>query len=93
MSPGLKAALIMYYAAISITALIVAFYDRNEIKNRRQGVKTRNILILSGIGGALWMYAVFMFTRHRTREKLTMILLPVFIIIHTAIATLLFLKW
>lgn len=85
---------LIYFAAISLVALSVTVYDKWAAKKRpKHRTPERTLLILSVLGGSVFMYLTMKVIRHKTQHKKFMIGIPVIIFLQlAAIAALLLWK-
>jgi uncharacterized membrane protein YsdA (DUF1294 family) len=85
---------LIYFAAISLVALFVTVYDKWAAKKRpKHRTPERTLLIISALGGSVFMYLTMKVIRHKTQHKKFMIGIPVIIFLQlAAIAALLLWK-
>ena len=85
---------LIYFAAISLVALFVTVYDKWAAKKRpKHRTPERTLLIISALGGSVFMYLTMLGIRHKTQHKKFMIGIPVIIFLQlTALAALLLWK-
>jgi uncharacterized membrane protein YsdA (DUF1294 family) len=85
---------LIYFAAISLVALSVTVYDKWAAKKRpKHRTPERTLLIISALGGSVFMYLTMKVIRHKTQHKKFMIGIPVIIFLQlAAIAALLLWK-
>ena len=78
----------MYLFVMSIVAVIITVYDKNAAKKKRKRkrVPESTLMLLGLFGGALPMYVTMRIIRHKTKNKLFMIGLPLEIALHAVIA-------
>lgn len=71
---------LIYFAAISFTAVAVTCYDKYAAKKRpRSRVSEKTLLLISAFGGSVAMYITMLAIRHKTQHKKFMIGIPVII--------------
>ena len=85
---------LIYFAAISLVALFVTVYDKWAAKKRpKHRTPERTLLIISALGGSVFMYLTMKVIRHKTQHKKFMIGIPVIMFLQlAAIAALLLWK-
>jgi uncharacterized membrane protein YsdA (DUF1294 family) len=85
---------IIYFATVSLVALGVTVYDKWAAKKRpKHRTPERTLLIISALGGSVFMYLTMLSIRHKTQHKKFMIGIPVIIFLQlAAIAALLLWK-
>lgn len=81
-------ALLVYLAAVNIIAVIVCAHDKKSAKKNRPRVPEAELLMLSALGGALFMLITMLMIRHKTRKPKFMIALPLMTALHIAVALL-----
>jgi len=74
--------LITYYAVINVIGIIYIFYDKMLAAHKKRRIPEKRLLYLSLSGGAFCMYITMLLIRHKTRQRLFMISLPLMIITH-----------
>lgn len=77
----------IYFAAISLVAVIFTCYDKyasKKLPDRRTPEST--LLFISILGGSVVMLATMLAIRHKTKHKKFMIGIPVIIILQLAAA-------
>ncbi len=79
---------IIYILVIGLLSIILTTYDKSAAKNRRVRIPEKTLLILGLVGGALPMLLTMQLIRHKTQKPQFMICLPLFCILHVAIAVL-----
>ncbi|MCI8360635.1 MAG: DUF1294 domain-containing protein [Clostridiales bacterium] len=79
----------IYYGILGLISVLTTFWDKLAAKRRAWRVPERDLMLLGLFGGALPMYIAMLLIRHKTRHKKFMIGLPVFILLHIALAALL----
>lgn len=71
-----------YFFVINIVAILVTFYDKMASKYYTKNRVRENVLMLiSVLGGSVFMYITMKMIRHKTRHAKFMIGIPVIIII------------
>ncbi len=86
----LRIPLLVYFIIISIVAVAVTAYDKSAAWKRAWRVPERTLLIIGVIGGALFMYITMKLIHHKTRHAKFMMPLPILIVIHAALAWLVY---
>ena len=79
----------VYYGILGLISILITFWDKLAAKRRAWRVPERTLMLLGLFGGALPMYIAMLLIRHKTLHKKFMIGLPVFILLHIALAALL----
>lgn len=77
---------LIYILTIWIISIIVTVFDKLAAKKERRRVRESTLLLLAALGGAGAMLATMKTIRHKTRKPKFMITLPVFFLIHIAVA-------
>lgn len=78
--------LLIYFAAISIFAVIITVYDKVRAVRHKWRVKESTLLIVAFLGGGAAMLLTMLIIRHKTRHKKFMIGIPVIILLHICAA-------
>lgn len=81
-------ALIIYAAAISVISVIVCCIDKINSKKHKERVAESDLLLLSSLGGAVFMFLTMIVIRHKTRKPKFMIGIPLIIVLHIAVTIL-----
>ncbi len=81
--------LIVYFAVISLVAVIMTIADKAKAKRDAWRIPEATLMLVGLFGGALAMYVAMKTIRHKTKHKKFMIGLPLEIALHAAIACLL----
>ena len=94
MEKYLLPACLIYLLVISLIAFGVTVYDKWAAKKRpKHRTPERTLLIISALGGSVFMYLTMQGIRHKTQHKKFMIGIPVIIFLQlAAIAALLLWK-
>lgn len=87
MSP-LDTYILVWLALISLTATIATIKDKHAAKVHSFRVPERTLLLFGLAGGALAEYLTMLAIRHKTKHKKFMIILPLEIVLHIALATI-----
>jgi uncharacterized membrane protein YsdA (DUF1294 family) len=83
--------ILAYIIFINLLSVIVCIFDKlSAIKGSRR-ISERNLMLLSILGGSVFMFLTMQIIRHKTRHNKFMIGLPVVIMLQAAVI-LLFLK-
>ena len=85
--------LLYYLMIISVISMIVCIYDKIAAKQSFRRISEKNLLFLSGSGGALAMYITMRIIRHKTKHNKFMWGLPAIILVQMAIILLIFVKF
>lgn len=84
----LNSPLIMWFIIINIVSTVVCIADKIKAKRKKRRISEKTLFLLSGIGGALFMYITMRLIRHKTLHKRFMIGLPVIIIAYCILVIL-----
>ena len=82
----------IYFAAVSLLAVILTMGDKSAAKKRRWRVRESTLLIVAALGGSAVMWLTMLVIRHKTKHAKFMAGLPVIIALQIA-AALAFLWW
>ena len=77
----------MYFAIISIIAIIITCYDKQLSKKEKFRVPEKRLFITAILGGSFAMYCTMCIIRHKTKHKRFMIGLPLILILQIASIT------
>lgn len=77
--------LLIYLATISAISCIVTIYDKRCAIRGKWRVKEFTLLLLSLLGGSVFMYLTMLVIRHKTRKAKFMIGIPLIIILQIII--------
>ena len=79
--------LCVYLLLISVISIVLTCYDK-AIANKKNHyrIPEKTLLWLGALGGALFMYLTMRLIHHKTLHKKFMICLPLFFVLHLAIA-------
>lgn len=80
----------VYFAVISLIAVILCIYDKKQAKKGAWRCPEKTLFTVSILGGALAMYICMLKIRHKTRHKRFMIGLPVIIVLQAALLIYIF---
>lgn len=72
--------LLIYLLIISIISCIITIYDKYCAVRGKWRVKEFTLLLLSIMGGSVFMYLTMLAIRHKTRKSRFMIGIPIIII-------------
>lgn len=76
----------VYFAVISVVAIVVTCYDKIAAKhNPRHRTPEATLLLISALGGSVAMFITMQIIRHKTLHKKFMIGIPVIFFIQVAI--------
>ena len=77
--------ILIYLAAISLVSVIVTVYDKIASKNLpRHRTREATLLILSALGGSVFMFITMLIIRHKTKHIKFMLGIPVIILVQVA---------
>ena len=77
--------LLIYLAIISVISCIITIYDKVCAIRGKWRVKEFTLLLLSLLGGSVFMYLTMLVIRHKTRKAKFMIGIPVIIILQMVV--------
>ena len=83
--------LLAWLALISLVAIVITVADKRAARFQRRRVPEATLLWIGFFGGAAAMLFTMKHIRHKTRKRKFMIGLPFMIIVHIAVAVLLWL--
>ena len=69
----------IYFAVISLTAVILTLHDKRAAKHSQWRVKERTLMLVSVLGGSVAMLLTMLQIRHKTRNAKFMVGIPVMI--------------
>ena len=76
----------IYLLAVNLAAVIFTVSDKVKARKGAWRVPEKTLLGLGFIGGALGEWITMLIIRHKTKHMKFMILLPLFILLHAALA-------
>lgn len=76
----------IYFAAISLLAVILTLRDKRAARKNKWRVKENTLLMVAALGGSIAMLLTMRTVRHKTQHKKFMIGIPVIIILQIAAA-------
>ena len=78
---GINKYLLLYLIFINIFAMVLTVYDKWASVNKTKArVRERNLLLVSLLCGALFMYLTMVIIRHKTKHSKFMIAIPLILI-------------
>lgn len=77
--------LLIYFAVVSLVAILVTIYDKAAAKTGRRRIPEKTLMLIGFFGGATAMYSAMQLIRHKTKHKKFMLGLPIFIVLHLAV--------
>ena len=78
-------AVLVWWAVVSLTAVILTVYDKRAAKRRpRRRIPEKTLMWVAALGGAETMLLTMLLIRHKTLHKKFMIGLPLLIALHAA---------
>lgn len=83
--------LLIYFAVISLTAVVMTIADKAKAKRDAWRIPEATLMTVGLFGGALAMFVTMKTIRHKTKHKKFMIGLPLEIALHAAIICVLLL--
>ncbi len=76
----------IYLAAISIFAVIITALDKRRAVHRDWRVKESTLLLVSALGGSVFMLLTMLLIRHKTRHIKFMLGIPLIILLQAGAA-------
>lgn len=73
--------LLIYLIFINLTAVIVTSYDKYCAAHNKWRVKESTLLLISALGGSIFMYITMRIIRHKTKKLKFMLGIPLIIIL------------
>lgn len=80
-----------YEGLISLTAVIMAVYDKRRARAGKRRVPEARLLLTGALGGAAAMWVAMRLIHHKTRKPRFMWGLPAFFLLHLLLAAALWL--
>ena len=77
---------ILYFAAISLLAVILTVHDKRVARRQKPRVRERTLLLVALFGGAIAMLLAILAVRHKTRHAKFMAGLPMMIALQLGLA-------
>ncbi len=72
--------ILIYLLIINFIAVVVTIYDKIAARRNMQRVSEKCLMIVSLIGGAVFMYITMKIIRHKTLHRKFMIGIPIIIV-------------
>ena len=72
---------LVYIAAISLVSVIITVYDKIAAKRGASRTPERTLLLLSALGGSVFMFLTMLMIRHKTQHLKFMLGIPFIIIL------------
>lgn len=86
----MKELLFLYICIIQLVAVIITVTDKKNSAKGKWRVREKTLLLTALLGGASSMYITMLIIRHKTKHIKFMLLLPLMIVLHTAILYMIF---
>lgn len=83
--------LLIYLAVISLISVIVTVCDKLAARKRKNRVSENTLMLLSVLGGSVFMYLTMHLIRHKTKHLKFMLGIPLIFGAQCALALLLYL--
>ena len=80
---------LLWLVGTNLLAIVLTVSDKVRAKKGKWRVPEDTLLFVALLGGAVGEYITMRLIRHKTRHKKFMITLPVFILLHAALALVL----
>ena len=80
--------LALYFLFISLVAMIVTYADKKKAKKGKWRVPEATLLIISALGGSVFMLISMLIIRHKTKKLKFMLGIPLIIAAQIALAAL-----
>jgi uncharacterized membrane protein YsdA (DUF1294 family) len=74
----------IYFAAISLVAVILTLHDKRAARLGRWRVKESTLLLVAALGGSLAMLVTMRSVRHKTQRAKFMVGIPVIVALQVA---------
>lgn len=84
----LKYFLLVYLAVISVIAVIVCVFDKNRAKRQGRRVSEADLLLISALGGSVFMFITMLIIRHKTKHIKFMAGIPAIMLLQAVLAFL-----
>ncbi len=72
---------LIYLVIINIIAVIVTVCDKYRAKHNKWRIKESTLLLISALGGSIFMYITMQIIRHKTKKIKFMLGIPLIIIL------------
>lgn len=72
---------LIYFIIINIIAIIVTVYDKYCAQHNKWRVKESTLLLISCLGGSIFMYITMQIIHHKTKKLKFMLGIPLIIIL------------
>ena len=82
----------VYIAAVSVISVVCVIYDKYAAKRSKRRISEKALMLLGFFGAAAVEYIAMVAVRHKTLHKKFMIGLPLFVIFHAVILSLIYFK-
>lgn len=80
--------LLAYLCIISVVSVFFCIKDKLSAKNHKRRVPESDLLLLSALGGSLFMLLTMLVIRHKTQKPKFMIGIPCILFLHFILAYL-----
>ena len=77
--------LTVYFIMINIFASLICIFDKISARYEGRRISEKTLMIISVIGGSIFMYFTMKIIRHKTKHKKFMIGLPLIILVQSAL--------
>jgi len=74
----------VYFALISLFAVILTWHDKSAARGKRWRVKESTLMIVAVLGGSAAMLLTMLGIRHKTKHAKFMVGIPVIIVLQIA---------
>ncbi len=76
---------VLIFAVMGLVAAVLTVYDKHAAKVHKYRIPEKVLMLVAFFGGAVVMYPVMLFIRHKTQHKKFTVGLPIMIVLHTII--------
>ena len=77
--------LTVYLILINVFATIICIFDKLSARHGGRRISEKSLILISVLGGSIFMYFTMKIIRHKTKHKKFMIGLPLIILIQSAL--------
>lgn len=84
MSNTIKIFLLIYFALISVVAIVLTVYDKNAAKKGRRRISERLLMWVAVLGGSAAMYFTMIASHHKTKKTKFMAGIPLIVLFEVA---------
>lgn len=85
--------IVVYFIIINLLTCILYGVDKLKSMARGRRIPEKTLLGVTFIGGSIGALVGMQVFRHKTRHMKFQVLVPLFLILHTALLTFVYVKW